>query len=921
IACARRSQTSSLEPVVAPQPWPSLAFPPSQARGSGQVFLSRRRCAALLSAGLLRALPQPQGPELPDFSFDYVLDYDEEKVLCLLSYLWQVGRADAGALDEVVSFARRSGGKMPEKFWQQLDKPLLAARVEDGVIEDSDGSLQADFANAYLGGGVLIGGNVQEEIRFSVCPECLVGLLFCERMGPEEAITIVGAQQYSNYSGYGGSFAFAGPCTAKRGGPADGKKRLGPHIVALDALEFPGGSQYEPPLVLRELTKAYTACLGDFEEGAGVRREAFATGNWGCGVFGGDPQLKSMIQWLAASAADRQLVYFPCPPVGERYGDRRVDDLPAVIQAVQKKYSRCSELYNLLRSCCSKHSKGALSKRSIDTANHEKMAVAAAELQPAPAAEAGGAWPAPPEARGPPLEPAAPGGAAPPRRWAAAEPAAAAAAAPWASPPTAAGGTGGGHPAQAEARGLAPAETGAGARAPSLALGVASGATDHAWVFSPALVGCASPPGGPGAPPRPPADGELEAFLRANRRHVTAEAEQLLRSLSSKKSLTVSLPEVRGRTWAIVSLALLEEWGLPDWPAWIGAARGESALPAYKVHIRDTLKARCSAALRGLDNCRDVVGVIRSRLQRQPTAPAAPAGAVGPRVVGGPPGSPWESYARPGGDRGPLLGPAGEELEGLLQANRRHISPEAEQLLRSLSAEEVRRVAAGGDLANCRDVMAVIRSRVQRPAARAGIPSGGLRHDPPEELMPFLQLNQRYLSPEVEDLLRSFSSEELARVVAGGDLANCRDVMAVVCARAGRRPPGPRDAPPDSDEKFASFLERFRAHKDGTLSFSEVAGLGPDAGAGALGALPSGTDLWGRWKELSEERAGVPIAPPSDARMQTSGGTPPAPQLRTGHIPVLLEETLQALLAPGLPGTYVDGTRGARDAIIMVSPG
>lgn len=26
-----------------------------------------------------------------------------------------------------------------------------------------------------------------------------------------------------------------------------------------------------------------------------------ATGNWGCGVFGGDPELKAMIQWLAAS--------------------------------------------------------------------------------------------------------------------------------------------------------------------------------------------------------------------------------------------------------------------------------------------------------------------------------------------------------------------------------------------------------------------------------------------------------------------------------------------------------------------------------------------------------------------------------------------------------------------------------------------
>lgn len=26
-----------------------------------------------------------------------------------------------------------------------------------------------------------------------------------------------------------------------------------------------------------------------------------ATGNWGCGAFGGDPELKAIIQWLAAS--------------------------------------------------------------------------------------------------------------------------------------------------------------------------------------------------------------------------------------------------------------------------------------------------------------------------------------------------------------------------------------------------------------------------------------------------------------------------------------------------------------------------------------------------------------------------------------------------------------------------------------------
>ena len=31
------------------------------------------------------------------------------------------------------------------------------------------------------------------------------------------------------------------------------------------------------------------------------RDRPFATGNWGCGAFGGDPELKSLMQWVAAS--------------------------------------------------------------------------------------------------------------------------------------------------------------------------------------------------------------------------------------------------------------------------------------------------------------------------------------------------------------------------------------------------------------------------------------------------------------------------------------------------------------------------------------------------------------------------------------------------------------------------------------------
>ena len=50
----------------------------------------------------------------------------------------------------------------------------------------------------------------------------------------------------------------------------------------------------------------------------GSRVRPVATGNWGCGVFRGDPELKAVIQWAAASAAG-------CPVlVYHTFGDKRI---------------------------------------------------------------------------------------------------------------------------------------------------------------------------------------------------------------------------------------------------------------------------------------------------------------------------------------------------------------------------------------------------------------------------------------------------------------------------------------------------------------------------------------------------------------------------------------------------------------------
>lgn len=51
---------------------------------------------------------------------------------------------------------------------------------------------QVDFANRFLGGGVLGLGAVQEEIRFCICPELIVTRLFCEALEDNECIIITG---------------------------------------------------------------------------------------------------------------------------------------------------------------------------------------------------------------------------------------------------------------------------------------------------------------------------------------------------------------------------------------------------------------------------------------------------------------------------------------------------------------------------------------------------------------------------------------------------------------------------------------------------------------------------------------------------------------------------------------------------------
>ena len=132
--------------------------------------------------------------------------------------------------------------------------------------------------------------------------------LFTQRLEDNESMIITGAERFSDYSGYADSFQFTGnhnDMTLR-----DGSGRRNTSIVAMDALHFSRREdQYSRPKVDRELRKAFAGFQNrHVADGRGL--VAVATGNWGCGAFGGDPRLKALLQLMVAGEVKRDVAYF-----------------------------------------------------------------------------------------------------------------------------------------------------------------------------------------------------------------------------------------------------------------------------------------------------------------------------------------------------------------------------------------------------------------------------------------------------------------------------------------------------------------------------------------------------------------------------------------------------------------------------------
>ena len=265
--------------------------------------------------------------------------------------------------------------------------------LREGGIQDCPNALFANFANEFIGGGVMHGGNVQEEILFTVNPENLIAkFLAPQPMLENESIITLGTFQYFNYTGYGSRLAFNGErqtCQSpkkhtychyliEKGKDKDKDQnkeketekvqRVLSIIVGIDAICFwDSAKQYKPKTMIREMCKAYVGfSIENDKIGENCNAiDSIATGNWGCGMFNGDPQLKSMLQWIVATLCNRKVYYYT-------YGDKRVcadqkgkdkdkdknksgvrdpiNDLEMVVEAMKKEKITVGKLWTVLQN-------------------------------------------------------------------------------------------------------------------------------------------------------------------------------------------------------------------------------------------------------------------------------------------------------------------------------------------------------------------------------------------------------------------------------------------------------------------------------------------------------------------------------------------------------------------------------------------
>jgi poly(ADP-ribose) glycohydrolase len=285
----------------------------------------------------------------PEINFNRLFGCDDKKVAieklkCILNYFNRIIlQEDRARLSGVVTFQRICIEQNQMINWNEYNKSFADIKLHVTCdrrkpIEEGHGMLQVDFANKFVGGGVLGHGCVQEEIRFLINPELIVSKLFTECLDPEEALTITGSEQFNSYTGYSSSFEWKD--NFQDNTPRDNFLRKKTKIVAIDALPYPNPrDQFKESNIIRDINKAYAG----FSNYNDADKQPVCSGLWGAGAFKGHPIKSALIQMIACRATWRNLAFFT-------FGDEVVaEQIFKVFTFLKERQTSIAALLNTLK--------------------------------------------------------------------------------------------------------------------------------------------------------------------------------------------------------------------------------------------------------------------------------------------------------------------------------------------------------------------------------------------------------------------------------------------------------------------------------------------------------------------------------------------------------------------------------------------
>ncbi|CAD8126705.1 unnamed protein product [Paramecium sonneborni] len=211
----------------------------------------------------------------------------QQKMQCIINYIKQFykNKKNIEFINDIVKFIKNTQNDAFSYKVDDISKKNINIEITNRRNEDQMNSTVVDFADENIGGLTLDSYNcAQEEILMLIYPEALVSMIFIPPMKADEAVLIKNIKKFSNYSGYEQSFKWKQQ--------QQDWINYNFNMLAIDAKPFHGNQ-----------IKCYLGFLIALQE---APDQNISTGRWGCGIFGGNQYLKTIIQLTCFAQAKYQ---------------------------------------------------------------------------------------------------------------------------------------------------------------------------------------------------------------------------------------------------------------------------------------------------------------------------------------------------------------------------------------------------------------------------------------------------------------------------------------------------------------------------------------------------------------------------------------------------------------------------------------